>query len=346
VARDEPAARTVMPWELRLGFLLPLPPFAVGAAIAALLIAGYAAVQMSSAGSGAMGAFPPEGRDSIVAALALGFVVAGFHYTFVGTGRDLRELARCHPAIARALRTRPTPLLQAAVVRASRVAGAIGLAMGLGVLGWIHSLSVGGPGSGAWRPAWLWTQGLVLVLFWVLGRAAYFTVVGARYAAGFAPEQVDLLDLGYLDLFGRLGLRLSLVWIVGLSIFSLLTLFKPTLESGSTLAPVLAVTLVVALLALVLPVRRVHARIQQTKRAALASLAGELRHVRDATLAGDKTVQGRLADLLAYEARIAAIREWPFDTSVRVRFLFFLLIPFGSWLAGALVERLVDKILG
>jgi hypothetical protein len=346
VAHDEPAARTVMPWELRLGFLLPLPPFAVGTAVAALLIAGYAGVQVLSTGAAGPGPFLPESRDSIVAALALGFVVAGFHYTFVGTGRDLRELARCDPAIASALRTRPTPLLQAGVVRVSRLAGGIGLAVGLGVLGLIHSLSAGTPPSATWTPGWLWTQILVLVLFWVLGRAAYFTVTGARYAAGFAPERVDLLDLGHLDLFGRLGLRLSLVWIVGLSIFSLLTLFKPTLESGSTLAPVLAVTLVVALLALVLPVRRVHARIQHAKRAALASLAAELRHARDATLSGDKTVQGRLADLLAYEARITAIREWPFDTSVRVRFLFFLLIPLGSWLAGALVERLVDKLLG
>ncbi len=57
-----------------------------------------------------------------------------------------------------------------------------------------------------------------------------------------------------------------------------------------------------AALALALPARGVRRRIHAAKRAELARLEPELVRVRDDTLAGDETRQGRLADLLAYEA--------------------------------------------
>jgi len=47
----------------------------------------------------------------------------------------------------------------------------------------------------------------------------------------------------------------------------------------------------------------------------------------------------------AFEARIEAAREWPFDASTFMRFALYLMIPLGSWLGGAFVERLVDAAL-
>ena len=55
--------------------------------------------------------------------------------------------------------------------------------------------------------------------------------------------------------------------------------------------------------------------------------------------------QPPLPALLAWEARIESVREWPFDTPTLVRFALFLLIPLGSWLGGAVVERVVDLVL-
>ena len=54
---------------------------------------------------------------------------------------------------------------------------------------------------------------------------------------------------------------------------------------------------------------------------------------------------GRLADLLAYRTYLESVREWPFDDVTLRRFLLYLLIPVGSWLGGALVERLVSQML-
>ncbi len=64
-----------------------------------------------------------------------------------------------------------------------------------------------------------------------------------------------------------------------------------------------------------------------------------------AAAAGDLRVQGHLADLLAYRAFVEGLREWPFDTSTLVRFALYTLIPVGSWLGGAFVERLLDRLL-
>ncbi|MCZ6783588.1 MAG: hypothetical protein O7G30_09800, partial [Proteobacteria bacterium] len=66
----------------------------------------------------------------------------------------------------------------------------------------------------------------------------------------------------------------------------------------------------------------------------------------DAAVKGDLRVQGHLSDLLAYRAYVESLREWPFDTSTLVRFALYTLIPVGSWLGGALVERVVDAALG
>jgi hypothetical protein len=52
-----------------------------------------------------------------------------------------------------------------------------------------------------------------------------------------------------------------------------------------------------------------------------------------------------LADLIEYRRLVEAVPEWPLDPSLRARFLLYLVLPLGSWLGGALVERLIDVAL-
>ena len=54
----------------------------------------------------------------------------------------------------------------------------------------------------------------------------------------------------------------------------------------------------------------------------------------------------RIGGLLALEARIAGVGEWPFDLGTFVRLTVFLALPLGSWIAGALVEWVVSRVLG
>ena len=75
------------------------------------------------------------------------------------------------------------------------------------------------------------------------------------------------------------------------------------------------------------------------------TLRRAIRSERERTARGEGT-GGRLADLLAYEARIASVSEWPIDGFTLLRLSFYLFLPVGSWLGGALVERLVSRLLG
>ena len=49
-----------------------------------------------------------------------------------------------------------------------------------------------------------------------------------------------------------------------------------------------------------------------------------------------------MADLIAYRSLVQSVHEWPFDVSSLARFLLFGALGVGSWLGGALVERLLD----
>lgn len=53
-----------------------------------------------------------------------------------------------------------------------------------------------------------------------------------------------------------------------------------------------------------------------------------------------------LPGLLAYEARIENVSEWPFDTPTLLRFGMLMIIALGSWVGGAIVERAPRAVLG
>ena len=74
-------------------------------------------------------------------------------------------------------------------------------------------------------------------------------------------------------------------------------------------------------------------------KASRSDLPGEAR-VRNASEAG-----GQLPGLLAYVNQIESVREWPFDAPTLTRFFLYVAIPLGSWVGGALVERLLGAAL-
>jgi hypothetical protein len=114
-------------------------------------------------------------------------------------------------------------------------------------------------------------------------------------------------------------------------------------------AAVIAGTLALGVASLLLPSRGIHQRLREGKRVELARVRQAIeRSSRELFEPEDPAASDRqppLPALLAWEARIESVREWPFDTPTLVRFALFLLIPLGSWLGGAVVERVVDLAL-
>jgi hypothetical protein len=144
----------------------------------------------------------------------------------------------------------------------------------------------------------------------------------------------------------RIGLRSALAFALAASLIA-------AMGSDELTLPVTLVTMAlvggVGAFTILLPVRGVHRAIRAAKDVELLAVRGAIARARAAAVGGDAATAEdamRLGSLLAYEARIAGVAEWPFNIGTFVRFALFLALPLGSWIAGALVERAVSLALG
>jgi hypothetical protein len=238
---------------------------------------------------------------------------------------------------------RPRLQRSASERRVLLLAGPIGLAINL------VFLTVGlSPGEvtlnpADWTPETAWHRVLSFFMgFWGLRLVAVLVIESGRLSdlAAFIRD-LDLLDMSPLDAFTRQGLTHALLWIGSTAAFAL---FLVDLDYLPMFAVILIGTVPVAAVVLLWPLRGVHRRIIDAKHAELRWCRARLRTAREAFDAGDD--RGRIDELVAWEARIAAVREWPLDASAYQRFGLYLLIPLGSWSGGALAERLIDALLG
>ena len=198
--------------------------------------------------------------------------------------------------------------------------------------------------AGIWpgHLVWIWILNPALfalmgVLVWASGRRArLYQELGRR-------ARVRLGDIAPLAPFARAGLRIALLWFVGTSLASLLLVDTDT---PVLVASILVGTTVIAVASLLAPSRGVHERLCAEKRQELDWLRSEIGRTSAALRRGDAQGAAPLPALLAWEARVAAAPEWPFDTSTWLRFATFLLVPLGSWLGGAITQRIVERWLG
>lgn len=223
--------------------------------------------------------------------------------------------------------------------RATAVAAGIGLLVGIAI-DQIGTLAAPGRRAGpGWAFYTIWSALLNLGLFGCLGLLARWSILEIRALRAIGRRaRVSLLDRETLAPFVRTGMRSALLWLVGSSLATSL------LVDGN--APwlvllVLAATIGLAIAALLLPSRGLHERLRAEKDAELRWVRAEIAAAREALGAGDEPA-ARLPALLAWETRVERASEWPFDATSLFRFALLLLVPLGSWLGGALVERAVD----
>ena len=196
-----------------------------------------------------------------------------------------------------------------------------------------------------WRGLVAWTLALNIVLFAALAVLMRWSVLEIRSLRAIGRNvRVSLLDQSALAPFVRAGLRTSIAWLIGSSLATTLMLDvnMPWLVAG-----VIAVTMALGIAALLLPSATVNARLEAEKRRELAWVRGEIERARRALepdAAGADLA--RVPALLAWETRVERAATWPFDAPTLVRFSLLLLIPLGSWVGGALVERALGAVIG
>jgi hypothetical protein len=231
----------------------------------------------------------------------------------------------------------------------ARTPGAVTLARAatLGAVGGLVVDIIGARASDAaafWMGHRVWVHLLNPMVFAALGvlvalssaRAAVYQEIGRR-------ARVAVGEIAPLAPFARVGLRTALLWFLGTSLASLLLVDT---DSPMLVISILLATTVFAGASLIAPSRGVHERLREAKRHELAWLRPEIARASEALRRGDAPGAAQLPALLAWEARVAGAPEWPFDTSTWLRFALLLLVPLGSWLGGALAERIVESWLG
>jgi hypothetical protein len=337
------APRRSRPWLERQSEQRGLGPIAPGAAIALGLAASFAAGELIL-GPERFASLPQgELRDIRLALLHFalsGWAVTAYLSVVRGSRRRVDALRAWLPAddaearrLADGAGAYPATLL--------RVAGLLGVAASLV----IPLLAQGG--EDVYRPStWgfevVWHRLLAPFVGWWMGRFVFAVLAESDRFSRLAGRlrSLDLLDLRPSEVFARQGLAHALLTAGFVSLFALF-LFESGF--GAMFAVVGMANLGLSAAGLLLPVIGMRRRIRAAKRAELDELRERLLRARAELRAGGAR-DGRVADLLAYRGFVEGVREWPFDATALARFGLYLLIPLGSWLGGALVERAVDRL--
>jgi hypothetical protein len=283
-------------------------------------------------------------RLEIVFAVILGYV-------FACGGWIVRSVRRDLDALAPALAIEPSEL---AAERAGiglfspsalLVAGIGGVAAGIAVHSLVNAILPQGHSALDDR-FWRFVRDVTI---WTLSIRLSVVVVGSSQRVSRLSERaarIDLLDLRGLAPLVRIGLRSALAFALAASMIA--AMGGDELMLPVTLAT-MAIVGAVGAFTILLPVRGVHRAIRAAKDAELLAVRGAIMSARTAAVVGGAATAEdamRLGGLLAFEARIAGVGEWPFDVGTFVRFALFLALPLGSWIAGALVEWGVSRMLG
>jgi hypothetical protein len=283
-------------------------------------------------------------RLEIVFAVILGYVFACGAWIVRSARRDLDALA---PALA----IEPSELaaeragIGLFTSSALLVAGLGGVAAGIAVHSAVNAILPAGHAALDDR-LWRFVRDVTI---WTLSIRLMVVVIGTSQRVSRLSERaarIDLLDLRGLAPLVRIGLRGTLAFALAASMIAAIGSDELTLPV--TLAT-MAIVGAVGGFAILLPVWGVHRAIRAAKDAELLAVRGAIARARSAAVVGGAATAEdalRLSGLLAFEARIAGVGEWPFDFGTFVRFALFLALPLGSWIASAFVEWGVSRVLG
>jgi hypothetical protein len=184
----------------------------------------------------------------------------------------------------------------------------------------------------------LLANGIVWAFF---ARGVVHSVLGGRKSRRSIDRDlvIDLLRIDELSVIGRSAGRVSFIWFACTAAACLLFI------GGEISPPIIVLLIACAAMGIgifVVTMERVHRRIVEAKSAELRDVRNKIDQAR-AKAHTDADASIRLQGLLAYEARIHAAPEWPFDQPTLVRVgasTLILTVPwFGQAVAGYLVEN-------
>jgi hypothetical protein len=326
------------PWALRIFDRLPGNPLQIGICLVATLLLAFLAgrIFLELGPQSAPGDF----RLAVIHILLAGYSVSAYVYLLKIARRVGHELA---PAISQ------DRDLQALLGQVGRHVWWGVLPAGLaGMVFLIYATILTTTGSDPWD--WrqnnydsFWMRFLALFFGWYIGCSLYALVFESIRVSRLSAkiESIDLLNMEPYKPLVRLGLTNALV-VLGMA--SICSLFL--LEPGFGVIMIQALTLlaIFAWMGLMFPLTGIRKKIAIAKEQELKWCRQALMIERNKLKSGDATTNS-LSEIVAYESMIEGIRNWPFDNPTLIRFAVYLLIPLGSLLGGAIVERGLELLI-
>ncbi len=180
------------------------------------------------------------------------------------------------------------------------------------------------------------------ILWTVVGVVLFFTML-----EGFILHRmgklvpINLYDLNSLNGFGKNALN-NFLMIAGALALTTLQSIDQRLE-WVNYRNGLIVGIPAAMILVPLPIWALHQRIKAKKQALLEQLDVKIRSASTSLAAGDLE---RLNALLVRKEQIHKLRNWPMDVSIFSRFFVYAFIVPLAWAGAALMEVLLDNLLG
>lgn len=182
-------------------------------------------------------------------------------------------------------------------------------------------------------------------LGWVSGHMVLTEMAATRAFSSIGREhvRVDILDLTPLAPFARGGARNAVTYML---MSLLVSLFWLGPAASSANGSIIGVMLVMVSISFFFSVVGLRQSIRRAKKEALDALVVQIRTT-EARLAAGRPPGGgpSMADLVSFHSFVERVREWPMGGSTVLRGTLVAALAAGSWLGGALVERLVETAL-
>jgi len=206
------------------------------------------------------------------------------------------------------------------------------------------------PNNLFFRP-WEWSFNTFVVISasmpagWWMGRLSYELIWSALQLEKIAKllPKLNLLDIDAYKPFAQHGIKNTLLIVILMSITGHLAVRPGVAIIGAVVF--MTIMLVLTVMGLILPMRGIHKRIQHRKAEELAIIREQIGVNRDKLFSNSGELAENVVPLLALEARVERVPEWPFDMGSLSRFSFYLLLGLGSWVGAALVERVLNSAL-
>ena len=286
-----------------------------------------------------------DARTHLTVAVLLAFVASGTIWVRRGVLRDVVRMGELASAsrdeIDQALRRNANP---PSAVRVPALIAALALAVLIIPLTGGKNFAV----ISGWNMHHVWGVASNAAIFFLVFEGAWLSIQNLRTLHRYLARQlpIDLLDRGALASIGRMGLRGAVMWLVGGTIASTLTW---GMIQVAPMLVILTLLLGLATASMLLPAMMARGRLRESKADELEKVRARIALAREAMLAGSGARPSEQAalmtGLLAYEARIESVHEWPFDAPTLLRFALLALLAASSWLGGALVERALGAVL-